>query len=298
MTSSLTSTSHCTTNTIGSPSDLSADKNADILGVVMTADQSQHDATWHDTTNTIGSISDLGNVDINILGVVMTTNKSQQRNKDDDDNSIKLIIKLIIMMSVTTLVYVATIYIAGVVMSFNPWAKSFIMTTLRICTYVSCDIKDIIILVANFLFQLIWTTAAKLPQDIKQATRCVRTKRMRIKSCMLPCEHRTSRKRLCVDTCFMMQTITQSYNTKRHPECAPYHGAKGQTWETFIRSFAAAMSTHVLDEDSLENTFYGLDVGGERWLDERYPGTCDYQTGVWQDVSGPCPEVAALEAKV
>ena len=79
----------------------------------------------------------------------------------------------------------------------------------------------------------------------------------------------------------MMQS-TQSYVAKKYPECAPYYGVKGQTWETFINSFAAAMSTHVLAEDSLENTFYGLDIGGERWIDERHPGAYD-ATGIWQN---------------
>ena len=57
----------------------------------------------------------------------------------------------------------------------------------------------------------------------------------------------------------MMQTA-QSYDGKKYPECAPYHGARGQTWETFIRDFAAAMSTRDVADDSLEDTLYGLDV--------------------------------------
>ena len=60
----------------------------------------------------------------------------------------------------------------------------------------------------------------------------------------------------------MMQTA-QSYDGKTYPECAPYHGARGQSWETFIRDFAAAMSTRDVAEDSLKDTLYGHDVGGD-----------------------------------
>jgi hypothetical protein len=153
----------------------------------------------------------------------MTADQGQPNAAGDDVNSIKLII----MMGFTTVAYAAIIYIAGVVMSFNIWARSFIMTTLRLGACISYVIKDLIlVLVANFLIQFIWATATDLPQDIKRVTRCVRTRHMRIASRMLPCGQRNERrKRLHVDTCFMLQT-TQSYDGKKYPECAPYHGAR------------------------------------------------------------------------
>ena len=69
----------------------------------------------------------------------------------------------------------------------------------------------------------------------------------------------------------MMMESAESYGGKEFPECAPYHGVKGQMWETFVRNFAAAMSTREVADDSLEDTLYGLDVGGEQWLEERHP---------------------------
>ena len=42
------------------------------------------------------------------------------------------------------------------------------------------------------------------------------------------------------------------------------------------------MSKHVLAEDSLGNTLYGVDIGGERWIDERYSATCNFESGEWQ----------------
>ena len=38
--------------------------------------------------------------------------------------------------------------------------------------------------------------------------------------------------------------LSESYDGKKFPESAPYHGVKGQMWETFVRNFAAAMSTY------------------------------------------------------
>ena len=55
----------------------------------------------------------------------MTADQGQPDAADDDVRTIKLII----MMGLTTVAYAAIIYIAGVVMSFNIWARSFIMTT-------------------------------------------------------------------------------------------------------------------------------------------------------------------------
>ena len=43
------------------------------------------------------------------------------------------------------------------------------------------------------------------------------------------------------------------------------------------------MSTHVLAEDSLDNTLYGIDIGGGEWLRKRYCGTYNFESGVWQD---------------
>ena len=49
-----------------------------------------------------------------------------------------------------------------------------------------------------------------------------------------------------------------------------------------LRNFAAAMSTREVAENSLEDTLYGVDIGGDAWLDERHPGQVDWN-GVWQD---------------
>ena len=54
----------------------------------------------------------------------------------------------------------------------------------------------------------------------------------------------------------MMMESTESYDGKKFPECAPYHGVNGQMWETFVRNFAAAMSTREVAEDSLEDALY------------------------------------------
>ena len=125
--------------------------------------------------------------------------------------------------------YAAIIYIVGVVMNFNIWARSFITTTLRLGVCIGYIIKDLTVMLAKFIIQFICATATDLPQDIKRVTRCVRTRRMRIASRMLPCGNRHGRrKRLHIDKCFMMQTA-QSYDGKKYPECAPYHGARGQS---------------------------------------------------------------------
>ena len=53
----------------------------------------------------------------------------------------------------------------------------------------------------------------------------------------------------------MMQNTAQSYDGKKYPECAPFYGARGQTWDTFVRDFASAMSTKDVADESLEDTF-------------------------------------------
>jgi ABC-type polysaccharide/polyol phosphate transport system ATPase subunit len=69
---------------------LIADNIASTLGVVMTSGTT---TTWHDTNNTIGTPSDItADKNINILGVVMNVDQSQTNATDDDVNSIKLII--------------------------------------------------------------------------------------------------------------------------------------------------------------------------------------------------------------
>ena len=45
-------------------------------------------------------------------------------------------------------------------------------------------------------------------------------------------------------------------------------------WDTFVLNFAAATSTREVADDSLKDTLYGLDVGGEQWLEERHAPWC------------------------
>ena len=35
---------------------------------------------------------------------------------------------------------------------------------------------------------------------------------------------------------------SSSYDGRKYSECPPYMDKKGQTWNTFVRNFAAAMS--------------------------------------------------------
>ena len=58
-------------------------------------------------------------------------------------------------------------------------------------------------------------------------------------------------------SCMMMQSAVEGYDGRKFDCCAPYHGEKGQAWETFVRNFAAAMSTGEVAEESLEDTPYG-----------------------------------------
>ena len=71
-----------------------------------------------------------------------------------------------------------------------------------------------------------------------------------------------------------MQTV-RSYDEKKYPECPPFYGKRGQSWDTFCRDFAAAMSKRDIADDSLEETLYGTDIGGDRWIEERYPDFVD-----------------------
>jgi len=62
------------------------------------------------------------------------------------------------------------------------------------------------------------------------------------------------------------------YDGRKYPECAPYKGKKGQAWNTFVQNFGASMSMkEKAHDESLEDTMYGTDTGGERWLTERHP---------------------------
>ena len=51
------------------------------------------------------------------------------------------------------------------------------------------------------------------------------------------------------------------------------------------------MSTRDVAEDSLEDTLYSLDVGGDRWINERYPDHID-AAGVWHQGNLICPNGA------
>ena len=79
----------------------------------------------------------------------------------------------------------------------------------------------------------------------------------------------------------MMQQTADGYDSRKFECCPPYHGEKGQIWETFVRNFAAAMATREVVEESLEDTLYGIDSGGDQWLEERHPGGVDWN-GIWQ----------------
>ena len=66
-----------------------------------------------------------------------------------------------------------------------------------------------------------------------------------------------------------------NYDGRKYPECAPYMGKKGQQWNTLVRDFGAAMFMKEAHDESLEDTMYGTDPGGERRLNERHPDYLD-----------------------
>ena len=80
-------------------------------------------------------------------------------------------------------------------MTFKVWVKSFIATTLRIGYCVVCFFKVLTAMSARFLAKFLYATAADMPSDIKWAARCVRTKRMRLASRLLPRGRRHGRGR-------------------------------------------------------------------------------------------------------
>ena len=131
------------------------------------------------------------------------------------------------------------------------------------------------------LYEFFWATVADMPNDVKWAARRTRTGRMRAASRLLPRGRRNSRRsRTHVDTCMMMQQA-DGYDSRKFECCPPYHGEKGEVWEAFVRNFGAAMATSEVVEESLEDTLYGVDTGGDKWLAERHAGGLD-NNGVWQ----------------
>ena len=74
---------------------------------------------------------------------------------------------------------------------------------------------------------------------------------MRLASRLLPRGHRHGRrKRLRIDMCLMMDgDFSPSYDGNKFSKCAPYHGKKGQMWNTFVRNFASAMSLREVADD-------------------------------------------------
>ena len=160
--------------------------------------------------------------------------------------------------------------------------KQFVSTSpsslKRLFPLVGRVIKDIALIIRDLFSDLAYTITIGMVKYIKWAGR--HDDRLQA-----ACDDRSTvnkrnfQRKEATDTCFMMKTA-RSYNGRTYPECPPYHGARGQAWNTFCQDFASAMSIRDLANDSLEETLYGTDVGGDRWIDERHPDIID-ANGIW-----------------
>ena len=74
-----------------------------------------------------------------------------------------------------------------------------------------------------------------------------------------------------------------------------YCGAKGQPWKTFIHRFVLTMDDHIIAGDSLGNTLYGVDTGGDKWVYERCCTNYDFETGEWQSTELIRPNGASFK---
>ena len=167
-------------------------------------------------------------------------------------------------------------------MNFCIWAFTTSVLVLLIVHAVTCDAtrvtRDVTRAVLKFaktmaglLYEdLVYAVTTQLPIDAKRVARYARVHHLRRARRSLPRGHRR------VDSCLMMDgDVVTDWDGRKYPECPPYKGKKGQAWETFIRDFGSAMSMKEAHDETLEQTMYGTDTGGEQWLAERHPDTLD-----------------------
>ena len=110
-------------------------------------------------------------------------------------------VTMILLIGLSTAALAAVHRIVGVVMTSKLWAMLFIITTLRLGSCVACLIKVLTGMIISFLSEFLCATVTDMPSDIKWAARCVRTKRMRIASRLLPRGRRNGRRqRLPIST--------------------------------------------------------------------------------------------------
>lgn len=68
-----------------------------------------------------------------------------------------------------------------------------------------------------------------------------------------------------IDSAFMMSSATaeDDWDARKYPMCPPYSGKRGVAWDSFVRDFGAAAAGKGDDENSMEETMLGEDVGGD-----------------------------------
>ena len=68
-----------------------------------------------------------------------------------------------------------------------------------------------------------------------------------------------------VESAFMMSSASadDGWDARKYPMCPPYFGKRGVAWDCFVRDFGAAAAGKGDDENSMEETMLGEDVGGD-----------------------------------
>lgn len=66
-----------------------------------------------------------------------------------------------------------------------------------------------------------------------------------------------------IDSAFMMATADDGWDARKYPMCPPYMGKRGVAWDCFVRDFGAAAAGKGDDENSMEETMLGEDIGGD-----------------------------------
>ena len=68
-----------------------------------------------------------------------------------------------------------------------------------------------------------------------------------------------------VDSAFMMSSAAadDGWDARKYPMCPPYYGQRGIAWDCFVRDFGAAAAGKGDDDNSMEETMLGEDIGGD-----------------------------------
>ena len=70
-----------------------------------------------------------------------------------------------------------------------------------------------------------------------------------------------------VDSALMLagDDEVNDWDARKYPKCRPFMGKKGVQFENFVRDFGAAISSEQDDDNDLEETMLGDDIGGDNY---------------------------------